>query len=75
VALPPPVAEAAKPWGVPETPTAATFEATAAIAVRTNAYFIVKVDAEYIKRMTVKIKKSKRKMKVKERNGLERKGS
>jgi hypothetical protein len=54
VALPPPVAEAAKPWGVPETPTAATFEATAAIAVRTNAYFIVKVDAEYIKRMTKK---------------------
>jgi hypothetical protein len=48
------VAEAAKPWGVPETPTAATFEATAAIAVRTNAYFIVKVDAEYIKRMTKK---------------------
>lgn len=45
MALPPPVADEAKPSGVPETPTAATLEAIAAIAVRTSAYFILEVDA------------------------------
>lgn len=79
MASPPPVAEDANPSGVPETPTAATLEAIAAIAVRTNAYFIVEV-WEYItndsgRKANEKIKETKRtdRMETEEWNGVENK--